>query len=135
MDDRRYRQPGYRKGETERARQPSRPPDLPRPSGMLSNRTVSRCAACGATLPITAGSMTECPACRAALHACRQCSHFDPGQRFECDQSIPERIADKQRVNECTTFTLRVTVERDTSSPGVVRPDVARRGFGDLFKK
>lgn len=133
MDDRRYRQAGYRKSESQR--QPSRQPDLPRPSRMLSNRTVSRCAACGATLPITAGSLSECPGCHAALHACRQCAHFDPGQRFECSQPVPERIADKQHANECSAFALRVTVERDTTSPGVVRPDAARRGFGDLFKK
>ena len=75
-----------------------------------------------------------CPSCRAALHACRQCAHFDPGQRFECTESVPARIADKQQPNDCGAFALRVTVERDTSS-GAVRPDDARRGFNNLFKK
>jgi hypothetical protein len=101
---------------------------------MMKSRGVARCAACGAALPITAGSLTECPSCRAALHACRQCTHFDPGQRFECDEPIPERIADKQHRNACPAFGLRVTVERETSS-GAVRPDDARRGFNNLFKK
>ena len=107
---------------------------MPNPSAMMKNRSVSRCAECGATLPITAESLTHCPSCRAALHACRQCSHFDPGHRFECTEPITERIADKQQENDCASFALRVTVERDTSS-GAVRPDDARRSFNNLFKK
>ncbi len=133
MDDRRYRQSGYK--DTNRPREaPRRPAETQDPSAMQKNRSVMRCAGCGATLPITAGSLTECPSCRAALHACRQCTHFDPGQRFECTEAVPERIADKQVVNDCAAWALRVTVERETSS-GAVRPDQARRGFNDLFKK
>jgi hypothetical protein len=129
VDDRRYRQSGYK--DTGRPREaPRRPPEPP----ALKNRSVSRCAACGATLPITAESLTECPSCRAALHTCRQCGHFDPGQRFECAQPITARIVDKQAVNDCGSFTLRVTVERETSS-GAVRPEDARRSFNNLFKK
>jgi hypothetical protein len=100
----------------------------------LRNRSLSRCAECGARLPVTADSLSQCPGCRAELHACRQCAHFDPGQRFECARPVPERITDKRTRNECPHFALRVTVERDTSS-GSLRPDDARRAFGNLFKK
>jgi hypothetical protein len=131
MNDRRYRQSGYK--DSGRPREmPRRPPD-PGPV-MPKNRSVSRCAACGTTLPITAESLTECPSCRAGLHACRQCAHFDPGQHFECTQPIPARIADKQQPNDCGAFSLLATVERETSS-GAVRPDDARRSFNNLFKK
>jgi hypothetical protein len=133
MDQRRYRQSGYK--DSGRPREaPRRPPEPPNPSAMLKNRSLSRCAGCGATLPITAASLSECPACRAALHACRQCTHFDPAQRFECTETVPARIADKQQRNECASFALRVTVERDTSS-GAGRPDDAKRSFNNLFKK
>lgn len=101
---------------------------------MLPGRAVSRCAECGAVLPITADSLSQCPSCRAELHACRQCTHLDPGRRFECTQPIPEGIADKRARNECSFFSLRVTAERDTSA-GSIRPDEARRAFGSLFKK
>jgi hypothetical protein len=37
-------------------------------------------------------------------------------------------------VNACERFSLMVTVERDTSG-GSVRPEDARRSFGNLFKK
>ena len=133
MDERRYRQSGYK--DSGRPREaPRRPADPPSPSSMLKSRGVTRCAACGATLPIASSALTECPSCRAGLHACRQCTHFDPGQRFECTEAIPVRIADKQQVNDCASFALRVTVERDASSGGV-RIDDARRSFNNLFKK
>jgi hypothetical protein len=100
---------------------------------MLASKTVSRCAACGAVLPIATSSLEQCPNCRAAIHACRQCSYFDPARRFECTQPILERLADKNARNECDGFALRVSVERD-SSPDSTRPGDIRRGFDNLFK-
>lgn len=134
MSDRRYRQQSYRSGGGGKPdqREPSRPPSGT--FGILRSRATSRCAECGAVLPITADSLTQCPHCRAALHTCRQCAHFDTARRFECTQHIAERIADKRALNDCVRFSLMVTVERDTSA-GVVRPEEARRSFGNLFKK
>ena len=131
MDDRRYRPSGYRKTGRQESRETPRPPS---PPAILKSRALSRCAECGAQLPVTADSLTQCPNCRTELHACRQCSHFDPGQRFECARPVPDRIADKRARNACAQFALLVTVERDTSS-GSMRPDDARRAFGNLFKK
>ena len=79
-------------------------------------------------------SLAQCPHCRVALHACRQCAHFDPARRFECAQDIPERVADKKAANGCALFSLMVTVERDTSA-GTTRPVDARRSFDNLFRK
>jgi hypothetical protein len=132
MDDRRYRQRGYRPDPDRAGKREVPPPQ--RPSETLKNRAISRCAECGTVLPITADSLRQCPSCRAELHACRQCAHFDPAQRFECAQPVPERVTDKRRRNECAVFTLMVTVERDTAS-GSMRPDDVRRAFGNLFKK
>ena len=135
--DRKYQQKGYSStgsGGGDR-REPPRPPASGGGTfGILKSKPTSRCAECGGVLPITADSLTQCPHCRAELHACRQCAHFDPARRFECVQPIVERIADKRARNECTAFSLMVTVERDTSG-GSVRPDDARRAFGNLFKK
>ena len=132
--DRRYRQPGYggRAGET---REPPRPSgtDAPRSSPVLGKRTVSRCVECGMLLPALTDSVDQCPKCRAALHACKQCTHFDPGRRFECAKPIAERIVDKSARNQCAYFSLRVAVERDTSA-GSMRPEDARRSFENLFK-
>src|SRR6266849_3855619 len=134
MTDRKYRQQGYRKTGAE-PRRPSPPPaDAPKSGSMLAQRTVSRCGACGAVLPIATASLEQCPNCRAALRACRQCTHFEPSRRFQCTEPIAERIADKNARNDCASFSLRVTVERDTS-PDSTRPGDIRRGFDNLFKK
>ena len=135
MADRKYRMPGYRSQGAE-PRTPKPPPpagDAPRSGGMLATQTVSRCAVCGAVLPIATASLEQCPNCRAAIHACRQCTHFDPGRRFECAQPILERLADKNARNDCDGFSLRVTVERN-ASPDSTRPGDIRRGFDNLFK-
>lgn len=134
MADKRYRQQGYRDQNLEPRRPPPRPGDAPRPGRMLGSRTVSRCAACGTVLPVATATLEQCPNCRAAIHACRQCTHFEPGRRFECAQPIPERLPDKSARNECAWFALRVTVERD-ASPDSTRPADIRRAFDNLFKK
>ena len=134
MSDRKYRQQGYRSST------PGGAPDrreAPKPGGtfgILKSRATSRCAGCGAVLPITADSLTCCPHCQAELHACRQCAHFDPARRFECSEAIAVRIEDKRARNDCALFSMMVTVERDTSG-GSVRPADARHGFDNLFKK
>jgi hypothetical protein len=134
MADQKYRQHGYRDPGAE-PRRPSPPAvDVPRSGGMLPTRAVSRCGACGTVLPIATASLEECPNCRAAIRACRQCSHFDAGRRFECTQPIPEQVADKNARNDCAWFSLRVTVERN-ASPDSTRPSDIRRGFDNLFKK
>jgi hypothetical protein len=136
MSDRKYRQQGYRRPDRPaEPRRPSPPPpsDAPRGGEMLATKPVSRCSACSVVLPIAVSSLKECPQCRAALHACRQCAHFEPTRRFECRQPIIERLADKNAVNECDGFALRVSVERD-ASPDSTRPGDIRRGFDNLFK-
>src|SRR5438067_13359039 len=134
MADRKYRQRGY--GDQQGASPKREPPaaDAPRSGGMLAKRTVSRCGACGAVLPIATASLEQCPNCRAALRACRQCTHFEPSRRFECTEPIAERIADKNARNDCAAFSLRGTVESD-ASPDSTRPGDIRRGFDNLFKK
>jgi hypothetical protein len=134
MTDRKYRQQGYRNQGPDSGRREPPPSASQRSGGMLARHTVSRCGACGAVLPVATATLEQCPNCRAAIRACRQCAHFDTSRRFECEEPIPERIADKNVRNDCAAFSLRVTVERD-ASPDSTRPGDIRRGFDNLFKK
>jgi hypothetical protein len=134
MSDRKYRQQGYRGPDPDPRRREPPPSGGVRSGGMLAQRTVSRCGACGVVLPIATASLAECPSCRAAIHACRQCAHFDTSRRFQCTEPIPERVADKQAPNDCALFSLRVAIERD-ASPDSTRPADIRRAFDNLFKK
>jgi hypothetical protein len=143
-----YRQPGYqdrdRGNEPRKQEQRKAPPERksgppkwdhalgPRPVNLPGTRAVSRCAQCGTVLQ---GMPAQCPKCGFELHSCKQCTYFDPGSRFECMQPIKERIPKKDARNECEFYEIRVTREKETSTPASLRPNDARAAFENLFKK
>ena len=164
--DRKYRQRGYedrdrdnnREKRRERSEQPrperpkQQPHDMlgPRTPRMVGTVTRARCSSCGAVLAPNIDFNGECPRCKAALHSCKQCVHFDTGKQFECTEPVPVRITKKDAKNDCSFFAFRMTIEKDTSpvvyatntpppaasantSPS--RPNDARKAFEDLFKK
>ena len=100
---------------------------------MAPTHTVSRCAQCGVLLPAEVDLNGKCPQCAAALHACKQCLHFDPGSRFECRLNVPG-YSKKDQQNDCPKFCLSARVERATSG-GTNPVEDARRAFDNLFKK
>ena len=143
VSDRKYRQPGYQ--DSGRGESKSRGPETPRPRtetfgpralNMPGKRTVSRCAQCGTVLQMITEPIGKCPKCGFELHSCKQCTHFDPSQRFECLQPVPERIAKKDARNDCKFYSISVRVEKQTStgSAGPSSPNDARKAFDSLFK-
>ncbi len=139
-----YRQHGYQdrdeKPRRESGEKPSSSPARkdntfgPRPVNLPGTRAVSRCTQCGTVLQgmPPAG---QCPKCGFELHSCKQCAYFAPGSRFECMQPITERIPRKDARNECSHYEMRVTREKETSTPASLRPNDARQAFENLFKK
>ena len=143
MSDQKYRQHGYMNQGRDKptSRAPGQTPRLkkdetfgPRAIQMPGTRTVSRCAQCGTVLITLTEPVGQCPKCGFELHSCKQCTHFDPASRFECRQTVLERVSRKDTRNQCTLFAVRTTVEKETSSAGM-RADDARKAFENLFKK
>jgi hypothetical protein len=140
VSDRKYRQPGYMdRGEEKQkgsGEKPAKKQDTfgPRAIQMPGRRTVSRCSQCGTVLQMLTEPLGQCPKCAFELHSCKQCSYFDPSSRFECTQPVTERIPRKDVRNECTFYSIRVMVEKETST-SPARTDDARKAFDDLFKK
>ena len=103
MSDRKYRQRGYQDSGNE----PQKPQEKasasarrdntfgPRPLNMPGTHSVSRCAQCGNLLQNLPEPVGQCPKCGFELHSCKQCAHFDPSARFECNQTIAQRISPK----------------------------------------
>jgi predicted RNA-binding Zn-ribbon protein involved in translation (DUF1610 family) len=142
VSDRKYRQRGYQDsgGDQQKGRsggggdRPARQETFgPRAIQMPGTRSVSRCSQCGNILQSDATG--NCPKCGFALHSCKQCTYFDPSLRFECSQPILARIARKDERNDCTFYSMRVTREKETSTPASARPMDARQAFENLFKK
>jgi hypothetical protein len=158
-DDRKYKQRGYMDTGYDSGGRNDLPegqePRSPRPSTSPARVCRAwwrppppRAATLRHRLPADYDFTQECPKCKAALHCCKQCTYFEPSTRFQCTKPIPERIASKDKANECTFFRVRVTVARDSAPPpsmiqGNGRPDVAapktandaRIAFDNLFKK
>ena len=144
MSERKYRQRGYMDRSEERSGKKEKPKKKeetfgPRALQMPGTLAISRCAQCGTILGPDIDPQSQCPKCGAALHACKQCSYFDPGSRFECSKPITERIPQKDARNDCQFFELQVRVERETTgcqgAAASGSPDDARRAFENLFKK
>lgn len=159
--DRKYRQNGYmdsggngqngsRREERPRQQGPRPPIDVtgPRLPRLVQSVAASRCFNCSTTLPSDTDFKGSCPKCGAALHCCKQCSHFEPSTRFQCLKPIPVRIAGKDQANDCQLFSPRVTVARDVAAgpsagnnaqaanaPVPRSPNDARAAFDNLFKK
>jgi predicted RNA-binding Zn-ribbon protein involved in translation (DUF1610 family) len=145
LSDRKYRQRGYQDSGSDAAKsrdkqeKPAAPRKDntfgPRPINMPGTRTVSRCAECGALLENLSETLGQCPKCGFELHSCKQCEHFDPSRQFECNQPIPDRISPKDKRNNCSFYSMRVRLEKETSSKVAQRPNDARQAFENLFKK
>ena len=147
MSDRKYRQRGYqdqprepRRGTPgEKAAPKERAPGRvlqdaagPKTPNLMGSHEVFRCARCGNLLALPVVADSRCLRCGVDLHSCLQCVSFDTSARFECTQeALPARIAPKDARNECTLFSPRTTIERQTGTQG---PTTARQAFDDLFK-
>lgn len=78
------------------------------------------CWKCGAglrELPLPLGRRAECLACRAELHVCRMCRHFDPGKAKQCREPMAEEVKDKLRANFCDWFQPRLDAYQAAPSP------------------
>ena len=130
--DRRYRQNGYQDNGTKPNGNGHGNGDRPKPSGprpplditgprlprLVQTVTASRCYNCSTTLMPGPDFATQCPKCKAQLHCCKQCSHFEPSTRFQCMKPIGVRVVVKDAPNECPSYSPRVTVAREVSSSG-----------------
>jgi hypothetical protein len=74
--------------------------------------------------------------------------YFDPSERNECRQAVPQRVPRKDQRNECTLYAIKTAVERETTtstgmasklgtsvSSAPTTANDARRAFENLFKK
>jgi hypothetical protein len=140
MSDRKYRQRGYQDEPRDREQRKPDPPRAPagprdrtepRKQNFPGFRHVAKCARCGNVITADIVADSRCTRCGADLRTCAQCTHFDPGSRFECAQAVPARVSPKDQRNTCELFDAKVTLERETGSTA---PTSARQAFDDLFK-
>lgn len=149
-DDRRYKQRGYQDGD----QRPSRTSEGYSSEGkrlpvITAYKETVRCAECGQDLSTAFDIQMDslCPKCGTDLHTCRNCKHFDSAARFQCSQTITERVGKKAAANRCLLFTARTIVVKElgqaSNAPAAAVPrgsssapaDEARAALERLFKK
>lgn len=68
------------------------------------------CWKCGASLAgvlLPLGRVEVCPSCRAELHVCRLCRHYDARRAGQCRELAADPVNDKTRANFCGWFVPR----------------------------
>ena len=90
---------------------------------MLMTKESWSCWHCGMVVwdqPLPLSTYAECRPCRAQLHCCRQCQHFNPRLRVDCDEPRAESHSEREKANFCDWFKLRREfVEPSEKAPSV----------------
>ena len=50
------------------------------------------------------GRKDECDSCRADLHVCKNCNHYDVSSYNECREPSADRVVEKESGNFCDFF-------------------------------
>lgn len=62
---------------------------------------------------------------------CKNCVFYEPGKHWDCAETVPEEVRDKERANFCDYF--RLAKDRPVSSKFHEKREQARSAFDDLF--
>jgi hypothetical protein len=94
------------------------------------------CVFCRQELPDTLEVYrnTLCPRCTRELKVCRHCEFYSPGAHWDCRESIPEAVRDKERANFCDYFRYRQSgagADNPARKKTASSQDQFKRLFGD----
>ncbi len=89
------------------------------------------CYKCGTEFPrdMVVTRVLECPSCNAPVRCCRNCTFYEPGAHWDCRETIPDPVFDKERSNFCDYFRLAT----GGSGGGSNGSSSARDDFDSLF--
>lgn len=74
---------------------------------------------------------TECPFCGKELHVCLNCRFYKPGAQWDCAETVPELVKEKDRANFCGYFEVGGNGLESGSSDQ--KKKNARDAFDNLF--
>jgi hypothetical protein len=98
----------------------------------MANR---HCHQCGTPYPLsgTPGRSETCEKCRADLHACLNCVHYDLRSAHQCRERRAEPVAEKGAANFCEffEFAMRTWQAPNANAREADARERLRRLFGD----
>lgn len=75
------------------------------------------------------GRSETCETCGKDLRACKNCFFFAPGAHWDCHETIPEQVTDKERGNFCDYFRYK----SKGGTPVVNKNENGKNAFDSLF--
>jgi hypothetical protein len=147
--NRKYLQRGYQDSDSESRERQKPPPrkDLTAEERIQKRslrhaidreaKEVVRCHNCGRSVESFGAitTETECPHCRAPLHCCRTCTHFDSATRWQCRAEITEPVGDKNKSNQCSEYHSRLVLDVTGRRSGTPKSNDPKSQFDNLFKR
>ena len=100
---------------------------------MSSRRIDMQCWKCGREirhLLLPFSRQEECSHCRADLHACKACRHFDSRIAQACREDRADFVLEKERANFCDYFQPNTRAFRQQDNAGA---RAARTQLAELF--
>ncbi|MBN2444968.1 MAG: hypothetical protein JXJ04_26675 [Spirochaetales bacterium] len=96
---------------------------------------MRRCIFCGHTFDehIEIFRSTLCPECGKEVKICLHCTFYSPGAHWDCRETIPESVREKDRANFCSYFSFKKTktTQKEEETPG--KHEEAKDAFNKLF--
>ena len=88
------------------------------------------CYFCGTEIDTPVYRSTVCPQCGRDVKICLNCVFYSPGSHWDCRETIPEPVKDKERANFCDYFRLGSDFKADRNE---THSEGHRKAFNDLF--
>ena len=100
----------------------------------MASRSVDMpCWKCGTELKnvlLPFSRYEECGKCRADLHACLGCRHYDPAAADACREDRADFTLDKDKANFCDFFTVHMRAYRHQDKAAAQK---ARAALAEIF--
>ncbi len=93
---------------------------------------MAYCYFCGSALPenLEVGRSTTCPSCGKDVKICLNCTFYAPGAHWDCRETIPDPVREKDRANFCDFFVLSKEPRKARADGSVAK---AKKQFDGLF--
>lgn len=91
---------------------------------------MGNCYFCGAAIEAPVYRRSVCLQCGKELKICLNCEFYAPGSHWDCHETIPEPVREKNKANFCDYFRVS-TVNR--SAPKTESGESHKKAFDDLF--
>ena len=95
--------------------------------------TCWRCGCSAAEHPMPMSTYAECSSCKAQLHVCRMCKHWNPKHRIGCDETRAEEVSTRETANFCQWFLPSLRAFQSIKKDQEVKS--ARGQLDELFDK